>query len=373
MLRATKIKLSPTTEQQEKLAHQFGCARWVWNYMLNLKSTAYKERKENLSGYTLKSLLPKLKEENPWLKDADSQAIQEVVLNLDKAYKNFFAKRTRYPRFKKKYGKQSYAYPQRVKINQEDSSIYLPKIGWVKCVLHRKLEGKIKTVTISKTHTGKYFASILIDDGKEQTKPLKHFTEVTGVDVGLTHLVSTDKGEIVENPRFLKAAYRNIRTKQKKLSRTKKGSHNRTKTRLLVAKAHERLANARNDFQHKLSKRLADENQAVIVETLNIKGMLKHKKLSKHISDAGWYGLLTKLDYKLQDVGGRLVKIDRWFPSSKTCSCCGEVQKSMGLDVRIWTCPSCSEQHHRDINAAKNIRKQGIIALKAEGLTVSAS
>ncbi|UYM18085.1 RNA-guided endonuclease InsQ/TnpB family protein [Endozoicomonas euniceicola] len=233
--------------------------------------------------------------------------------------------------------------------------------------------GKVKSITLSRTLTGKYFASILADDTQEQPKQIDNLeaNQVVGVDMGITDLAITSTGHKTGNPRFLKKAQRNLKRKQQALSRCKKGSKGRHKARLLVAKAHERVAFARNDFQHKLSKQLIDENQAVIVETLKVKNMLKNKRLARSIADAGWHSLITKLEYKAKQEGKHLVKIDQWFASSKTCSVCDLKQEKMPLRIRSWEC-SCGAIHDRDINAARNIKKQGILKLKAEGLSVSA-
>lgn len=375
MLKATKVRLYPTIDQRKAFAFQFGAMRWAYNFALNWRGTAWKEGGESISKRQTLDRLVELKaaEETQWLKDADSQALQQSLMHLDMAFGRFFKKQGRYPRFKNKHAKQSMSYPQRVKI-VEGNALYLPKVGTVKAVLHREIVGKIKTVTVSRTQTGKYYASVLCDDGLEAPALLKTVQSdaVTGIDLGLTHLAITSTGEKQQNPRFLKVAAANLRRKQKALSRKKKGAANRNKARVLVAKAHERTANTRNDFQHKLSKRLVDENQAICVETLKVKNMLKNRKLAKHIADAAWGELLRKLDYKSDWTGKRLVKIDQWFASSKTCSDCGHKAEAIPLNVRHWACDECHTEHDRDINAAVNIRQQGILKLKAEGLSVSA-
>lgn len=374
MLKATKVRLYPTVDQKKALAFQFGAMRWVYNFALHWRSEAWKESGENVTKTQTQSELVDLKasEETKWLKEADSQALQQSVKHLDDAFRRFFKKRGRYPRFKNKHGKQSMSYPQRVKV-VDGCRLYLPKVGIVKAVLHREIVGKIKTVTISRTPTGKHYASILCDDGLPTPDTLKAVEgrAVIGVDLGLTHLAITSAGEKEDNPRFLKRAAKKLRRRQRILSRKKKGSANRNKARVLVAKAHEKTKNTRDDFQHKLSKRLVDENQAICVETLKVKNMLKNRNLAKHIADAAWAELLRKLSYKTAWSGKHLVKIDQWFASSKTCSCCGAKVDALPLDVRKWVCKSCHTEHDRDINAAINIRQQGILKLKAEGLSVS--
>ena len=215
---------------------------------------------------------------------------------------------------------------------------------------------------------------MLVDDGEEAPAPLQTVDAVLGVDMGLTHLAIDSDGNKTANPRFLKRARANLRRKQKALSRCQKGSKGRAKARLKLAKAHERLANVRADFQHKLSRQLIDDNQAVVVETLKVKNMLKNRKLAKHIADASWHSLIQKLAYKADALGKHLVKIDQWFASTKTCAGCGHKVADMPLSIRTWDCPGCGTQGiDRDVNAALNIRQQGIIKLRAEGLSVPAN
>ena len=371
-MKANKYRIHPNTEQMEKLSIQFGCARFVYNDALAKKRDFWNSGAYNISRFELQAMLKTMKQDldTVWLKKAHSQVLQSALLNLDKAFTNFFQGRAKFPRFKKKNQKQSIQYPQSVKI--ESDKIYLPKVGWVKCVVHRQFEGKVKTVTISKSPSGKYYASVLIDNGLVEAKPIKHIEKVVGLDMGIHDFIADSHGNKTPNPRFLNKQLSNLKRKQQNLSRTKKGSKGRANARLLVAKAHEKVAFARNDFQHKLSKTLADENQAVVVEDLNIKGMTKNRKLARHIQDLGWHGFSAKLGYKLKAQGKHLVKIDRWYPSSKTCSCCGHKQETMPLNIRNWQC-QCGAIQDRDVNAANNIANQGIIKLKADGYTVSAS
>ena len=375
MIKATKVRLYPTVEQRAALAFQFGAVRWAYNYALNWRSRAWKESGESVTRRMTLDKLVELKgiEESAWLKDADSQALQQSLLHLDNAFDRFFKKQARYPRYKSKRGKQSLSYPQRVKV-VDGNSLYLPKVGAVRAVLHREIVGRIKTVTVSRTWTGNYYASVLCDDGEPMPAAISSINEgaVIGLDVGLSHLAITSDGYKEANPRFLQQAESNLRRKQKSLSRKQKGSANRNKARVLVAKVHERVTNARNDFQHKLSKRLIDDNQAVCVETLKVKNMLKNRQLAKPIADAAWSELLRKLGYKAMWTGKHLVQADPWFASSKTCSVCGTIADVMPLSIRAWQCESCGHKHDRDINAARNIRQQGILKLKAEGLSVSA-
>lgn len=376
MLKATKVRIYPTPEQAEFLARQFGAVRFVYNKSLHIISAQYKRHGLKLNAKKdIKPLLAVAKKSRKyhWLKDFDSIALQQACINLDKAFQSFFNPKlvARYPRFKRKHGKQSSYHC--MSVSAGENWIKVPKMEPIKARIHRDLDGKLKSITLSRTVTGKYYASLLIEDGVETPAPLQTIDAVLGVDMGLTHLAIDSEGKKTANPRFLKRAQANLRRKQKSLSRCQKGSKGRAKARLKLAKAHERLANTRADFQHKLSRQLTDESQAVVVETLKVKNMLKNRKLAKHIADASWFSLIQKLEYKAKAQGKHLVKIDQWFASSKTCSCCGYKMGSLPLSVRNWTCPACTAVHDRDVNAAINIRQQGIIKLRAEGLSVPAN
>ena len=354
MLIATKIRLHPTVKQEESLAKAFGCARWYWNNSLAETQKVYKETGKGLGQFALNSRLPELKKEHEWLAETHSQVLQSVSLNMSRAFVNFFERRAKYPNFKSKHGKQSIQYPQGVKI-VEGCKIFLPKLGHVKAVVHREIVGTIKTVTVSRNQAGRYFASILTENGV--SAPAASFDgKIIGIDVGLTHLAVTSDGSKFDNPRHLAKAAANLKRKQQKLSRKVKGSNTRNKARILVAKAHEHTANARKDWLHKLSRRLVDENQVIAVEDLHVKGMMKNHCLSKAIGDVGWGMFTNFLEYKAARAGKGFIKVNRFFPSSKSCSCCMHVQASMPLNIRSWRCDKCGILHDRDINAAQNIR-----------------
>jgi len=358
MFRAYKYRIYPNSEQQIALAKSFGCCRWFWNFSLNLCQETYQKTGKGLSRSKIQGILPNLKKEYPWLKeDVYSQCLQVVALNLSTAYKNFFEKRTRYPRFKSKHGKQSISYPQNVKF--EGDYLKLPKIGLVYWVRHRDFEGKIKTVTVSKNPDGKYYASVLVDDGKENLKPSAEGKAI-GIDLGITHLAITSNGYKYDNPRHIKKHERNLKRKQKKLSRKQKGSNNRNKARKKVAKVHSKISRCREDFLHKLSRKIVNENQVIVLENLAVKNMVKNHNLASAISDCGWGMLRTMLNYKAEREGKIYLEIDRFFPSSKTCHVCLNKVGSLPLDVRTWTCEHCQTTHDRDINAAINIRDSGL-------------
>jgi putative transposase len=368
MLSATRIRIYPTETQQQNLAVQFGCARWVWNEALELSQQTYRETGKGLNYHALAIRLPKLKQKHEWLQDADSQVLQQSLQNLAAAFDGFFAKRTKYPRFKSKHRRQSIQYPQRVKL--DGNRIYLPKVGWVKCVVHREIVGKVKTVTVSRNACGHFHAAILTDDGLALPAICTHGRAV-GIDVGLLDLAVTSDGAKITNPRHLRKAERNLRRKQRKLSRKQKGSNHRAKARRLVARAHQHIADTRHDYLHKLSRQIVDENKIVVVEDLHVKGMLRNHNLAKAIFDAGWGTLSHFLEYKCEREGKAFVRVDRFFPSSKACSGCGAICDRLPLDIRKWTCPHCGACHDRDINAAKNIRDEGLRML-AGGHSASA-
>jgi putative transposase len=369
MLNATRIRLYPTEQQAQALTVQFGCARWVWNEALAKTQELYRATGKGLNYHAMAVRLPKLKQELEWLKDADSQVLQQSLQNLAHAFENFFARRGRYPRFKNKHGRQSIQYPQRVKL--DGRRIYLPKVGWVRCIVHREIEGSLKTVTVSRNPCGQFHAALLTENGVA-LPAVSIEGKVLGVDVGLNHLAVTSDGSKFDNPRHLRKAERNLKRKQQSLSRKKKGSNRRNKARQLVARTHERVACARKDHLHKLSRRIVNENQVIAVEDLHVNGMLKNHSVARGVSDAGWGMLINFLEYKAARAGKAFVKCSRWFPSSKACSCCGCICETMPLEVRSWTCAHCGAHHDRDVNAAINIRDEGLRIL-AGGLPATAS
>ncbi|MDB9395367.1 RNA-guided endonuclease InsQ/TnpB family protein [Microcystis aeruginosa] len=379
MYKAYKFRLKPNTEQEIALAKSFGCCRWFWNYSLNLCQETYKTTGKGLTRNYIQGLLPSLKKEYEWLTDAYSQCLQVVALNLSQAYQNFFEKRSRLPRFKSKHGKQSISYPANVKF--EGDYLKLPgKVGLVYCVRHREFAGTIKTVTISKNPDGKYYASILVDDGQSPLPPLIRGVpkagvstlnqggdedggidgKAIGIDLGLNHFAITSNGSKYDNHKHFAKHQRNLKRKQQKLSRKKKGSNNRQKARRKVAKVHSKISRCREDFLHKLSRKIVNENQVIAVENLNVKAMVRNHNLAKAISDCSWGMFCTMLKYKAEWQGKTYIEVDRFFPSSKTCHVCLNQVGSLPLDVRIWTCEHCKTIHDRDINAAINIRDESL-------------
>ncbi|MCX5980970.1 MAG: transposase [Nostocales cyanobacterium LacPavin_0920_SED1_MAG_38_18] len=315
MLKIVKVRLYPNAQQQQSLAQAFGSCRWLWNYFLNLMNETYKETGKGLSGYEVKKIIPQLKKEHEWLSLTYSQCLQQVCLNLGVAFNNFFEKRAKYPKFKSKHGKQSIQYPQNVKI--ADHQLILPKIGKVSAIIHREIEGKIKTVTITKNCSEQYFAAILFEDGKDKPELIAEGKAI-GIDLGLTHFAITSDGSKFDNPRILNKHEKNLKLKQQQLSRKQKGSNNRNKARKKVARVHRKITNCREDFLHKLSRRIVNENQVIVVENLHVKGMMQNHCLAKSIQQVGWGMFCTMLKYKAENEGKIYQEVDRFFPSSKT-------------------------------------------------------
>ena len=375
MLKAVKVRLYPNPEQRQHLARSFGSARWYWNHSLALTQKTYQETGLGLSRGAIQGLLPQLKKEHEWLKEPYSQCLQAVALNLSNAFINFFEGRGKFPRFKAKGNKQSISYPQNVKVL--DGYIKFPKLKLVEAKISRAIEGTVKTVTISQVPSGKYYASILVDDGIGSPKPSSQ-GKCIGLDVGISDICVTSDGSKYNNPQWFKKHQKNKARKQQKLARKQNGSNNRYKARKLAAKVYEKVSNCRLDFLHKLSRRIVDENQVIAVENLNVKGMVKNPKLALAISNVGWGMLNTMLKYKAEWKGKVYMQVDRFFPSSKLHNKCLYRIDKLPLDVRFWDCPNCGEKHiDRDINAACNIRDEALRLLAlgrkatAHGGTVS--
>ncbi len=309
MLRVVKVRIYPTEQQKVSLAQAFGTTRWVWNHFLALTNQTYKETGKGIAKYDMIKELPKLKkqEETEWLKHTYSQSLQSVCLNLSRAFINFFEKRAKYPRFKSINGKQSLIYPQNVKL--ADHKIYFPKLDWIDAVTHRSIQGSIRTVTITKNSAEQYYASVMFEDGKEKPIPSAEGKAI-GLDLGLTHFCITSDSQKFDNPRWLKKHERNLKIKQQQLSRKQKGSNNRNKSRLKVAKVHHKISRCREDFQHKLSRRIVNENQVIVLENLAVKNMVKNHNLAKAISQVGWGQFCTMLKYKAEQEGKIYLEVD---------------------------------------------------------------
>lgn len=367
MLKSYKYRLYPTNEQKEKFSQHIGAIRFIYNWALENKIKIYQTEGKSLSRFELNKMIPDLKIEHEWLKEINSQSLQDATLNLDNAFTKFFRKKKGFPKFKsKKNPVQSFSVPQNYKINFVNNTIKLPKIGFVKIKLHRKFEGKQKTATVSIKPSGKYFISILVDDEKPlpEKQPFNISTTI-GIDLGIKDYVITSDGKKISNPKYLKNSIIRMGVLQKRLSKKQKGSSNQNKQRIKVAILHEKISNQRNDFQHKLSIKLISENQAIALETLKVTNMIKNHHLAQAISDASWSSFVTKLEYKTKWYGKTIFRIGQFEPSTKICNICGYHNSKITLSDRKWKCPSCNTIHDRDINAAINIKK---IALNKQNL-----
>jgi putative transposase len=341
MLKAYKYRIYPTEEQKVFFAKTFGSCRLVWNLMLAERETAFK------NGEIIPLPSPaKYKNQYPFLREVDSYALNDMYLRLTKAYNNHFKNKQHFglPQFKKKKeSKQAYTTYECIKV--KDNLLKLPKLkSWVKIKLHRPFVGKIKSVTITKTLSSKYYASILIDTDEVRNKIVEPTSTACGIDLGISTFatVTNDlESQKIDHPHYLKKAEKKLTRLHKQLSKKKLGSNNREKARLKLAKYYEYVSNMRQDFLHKLSKTVIDENQVITVEDLDVKGMLQTRYLAKSISDSGWSMFVTYLEYKAQWYGRKLIKVDRYFPSTQLCSNCGYINKALTLSDREWTCPIC--------------------------------
>jgi putative transposase len=331
----------PSQEQVASLMHHIHACRFVYNNSLEQKIRAYEQDGKKLSCFDLNNRLPALKEEHPWLKEVNSQSLQSANKNLDNAFTRFFREKKGFPKFKsKKNPVQSFQVPQHYTVDFERNRVKLPKMSEIKTIFHRPFTGKMKYATVSVTSTGKWFISILVDDGTPEPEPAPFTLDTTlGIDVGLTDFATLSTGEKVENPRFLKKSLQRLKVLQRRVSRKKKGSKNRKKAIQKLARCHEKITNQRNDFLHKLSNRVVGENQAIAVESLNVAGMQKNHCLAQSISDVSWSAFFTMLEYKCQMHGKTLSKIGRFEPSSKVCNCCGYIKQDLVLADREWICP----------------------------------
>lgn len=360
MLRAYKYRIYPNADQARKIEQHFGSCRLVWNLALAAKKQAYESSRINLSRYDLQKQLIDLKESYPWLYNTNAQSLQSVLLDLDNAYKGFFNKGG-FPKFKKKSGHQSFQCPQNVQVVSD--LLIIPKIKNIPIRLSRQFEGKIKTVTISKTPTGKYFASVLVETNQNlPVKPAIIPQTTVGVDLGIKSFVITSDGRKFEPNRKLKNSLQRLKVLSRRVSRKKKGSGNRKKAIKQLSTLHEKITNQRTDYIHKITHALTHDNQvdSIVVEKLNVVGMLKNRKLSQSISDVSFGEFIRQLKYKCDWYGKNFIQIGTFEPSSKTCSNCKSINQELTLAHREWTCHNCGTIHDRDYNAAMNIKEMGL-------------
>lgn len=360
--RAYKYRLYPTPEQETLLARTFGCIRFVYNRVLRWRTDEFHKNGNSISYTDASRQLTALKKdpELQWLNDVSSVPIQQTLRHQQEAFKNFWSGRARYPTFKKKHSKQSATFASSA-FKMKDGQLFIAKskeplnIRW-----SRPLASEPSSITISKDCSGRYFVSMLCEF---EAEPMPASNKTVGIDLGLTDLFITSDGKKSGNPRHTLSYQAKLAYYQKRLAKKQKGSRNRAKARLKVARIHARIADCRMDATHKASRTLINENQVVCVESLNVKGMIKNPKLAKHIADANWGEFVRQLKYKSDWAGRTLVEIDRFFPSSKRCSSCGFVHESLPLSIRQWDCPECGIKHDRDINAAINIKTAGLAGL----------
>ena len=358
-----RFRLFPTAEQEILLAKHFGCVRYVYNHFLNERKEQYQANKKSDNYYKQAADLTKLKneEDTKWLKEVNSQSLQFALRSLDTAFLNFFRGNAQFPKFKSKKRKNTFTIPQFGKL--EDGKIIIPKFkDGIKVKLHREVKGKIGKMTITKTPTGKYYVSIFTEQIIDE---LPKTGKQVGIDLGLKDFVITSDNKKFKNNRYIKKYAKQLKKAQQHLSRKQKGSNGFEKQKLKVARIHEKIANCRLDTLHKVSKELVKSYDLISVEDLNVKGMIKNHKLSKHIADTSWGKFVTLLQYKCDWYGKELVKVNRFYPSSKTCSECGWINQELKLSDREWTCNSCGAIHDRDLNASKNILKEGLKIISA--------
>lgn len=359
MNKAYKFRIFPNAEQQIMLAKTFGCVRFVYNHMLSDKIKYYEETKQKLNNTPAQ-----YKTEFEWLKEVDSLALANAQINLQTAYNNFFhSPKVGFPKFKsKKSNRKSYTTNcVNGNIKLENNYITLPKVGKVKVKQHRIVPSgyKLKSVTVSQSPSGKYYASILFEY-ENQVQEIEPQTFL-GLDFSMHELYKDSNGNESCYPRYYRQAEKKLAREQRKLSKMQKGSNNRNKQRIKVAILHEKVANQRKDFLHKLSRQIANVYDCVCIENLDIKAMSQGLHFGKSVSDNGWGMFTTYLKYKLEDMGKQLVKVDKFFASSQICNVCGyKNSETKDLAVRAWDCPQCGTHHDRDINAAINIRNEGM-------------
>lgn len=362
-----EYRIYPNAEQRETIARTFGCCRFVYNRALAVRKGAYDAGGDVPTIFQIDKMLPKWKADpkTAWLKEADSRALQQSLRDLGKAYGNFFQApgKVGFPRFKSKRARQSY---RTTKVEVLDSRhVKLPKLGAVKARVSRMPEGRVLSATVKQAPSGKYFVSLCCT-GVPMAGPAPEGTAV-GVDVGIESLMTLSDGTKIENPKAAARLARKLAREQRRLSRKKKGSSNHERQRVRVARAQEKVANVRKDAIHKATSKLAGENQAVCLEDLNVMGMLRNRRLSKAVADASFSEIARQLEYKCAMRGGAVVKVGRFFPSSKACSACGHVLEELPLSTRRWECPECGTVHDRDVNAARNILAEGARILEEQG------
>ncbi|MGH9752822.1 MAG: RNA-guided endonuclease InsQ/TnpB family protein [Blastocatellia bacterium] len=365
-----KFRIDPTAEQEAALARYAGARRFVFNWALQRRKETYEQTGKSISWSDLSAELTKLKNKPgfEWLKGIDSQLLQQALADCKRAFDNFFQKRAAFPKFKKKRSAhQSFRIPQRIKL--ENGRVYVPKIGWIVVRQSQAVDSPLKSVTFKRNATGKWHVFLVIEfDLPELPKPAIEPETTVGIDVGFDRFATDSYGNVTDNPRFFRMSERKIKRASRQFSRRKKGSANRAKARRALAREYEKIANKRANFAHKFSTSIIKENNTIACETLNLKGMSK-TKLAKSVADAAHRETFRQIEYKARWRNRNFVLVDRWFPSSQLCSCCGHRNRELSLSDRFWNCANCGARHDRDHNAAKNVRDEGIRNLLAVGHT----
>ena len=358
ILRSYKFRIYPNAEQKEQLAQTFGCARFVYNWALSNKKEAYENNIKKSANDVSKELTALKKDPNfIWLKDVSSVCLQQSLMNLENAYQRFFKKQGGFPTFKKRSNRQSARYVKSAFTFKNGQLKLAKQDKYMKVKFSRPLTGDINSLTVSKDPDGKYYVSFLV---KETCQPSNKSAKQIAIDLGIKDFATFSDGSKVANPNHLFKSFSKLKGLQRNLSRKKKGSKNRNKARIKLARLHSKIANQRSDFLHKLSTQIVNENQVICVEDLAVKEMLQQNKLiAKLASNLGWRNFLTMLEYKSSWNERQFIKVDRWFASSKTCSACGSINQELTLSQRSWVC-SCGAKHDRDHNAAKNILREGL-------------
>lgn len=369
MLKAYKYQLDLNESQKTFFNKSFGCSRYIYNWALDKKIKAYQDNKTKLSAYDLSASLTVLKKEIEWLKEVNSQTLQQSIRNMESAFTRFFREKKGFPKFHSKHGKQSCKFTTVKYVDFEKRTITIPSLGKVRFFCDRQFVGKLGTVTVFKNAAGKYFASFCVDTG-DPIPAKAAITEYStiGIDVGISSFATLSDGTKIDNPKYLEKAEKRLKVLQRRLSRKQKGSNRRKAAKLRVAKHHYKVTCKRNDFLHKLSSKIISENQTIIIEDLNVQGMIRNHKLAKSILSVSWSEFFRQLKYKANWHGKNLILIGRFEPSSKMCSC-GIINNELKLSDRDWTCSSCGLTHDRDFLAAQNIKRFGLVKQNLVGIS----
>lgn len=369
--RAYRYRLYPNKQQEVLLAKHFGCCRFIYNYALDKKVKAYQKDKTNLSRFDIQADLPKMKksEEYHWLSEVNSLSLQAALVNLDSAFVKFFREKKGFPSFKsKKASKQSFSIPQKTRVKFDEGRVYIPKFRQgIKTRFHRKFEGLVKTSVITRTSTGKYYISILVEVNEVDATP-KPISEnkAVGIDLGIKTFATLSDGTEIQNHKYLKRSMKRVKRLQRSLSKKAKGSKNRERARLRLARVHERVYNQRNDFLHQVTHRLVANYDTICLETLSANNMIKNHHLAQALEDIAINRFKTLLEYKARENGVNILRIGRFEPSSKMCTC-GYINHNLTLSMRRWKCPFCGVVHDRDLLAANNIKRFAFNKLNTAG------